>query len=149
MVSELPHRVPGAATQCRFMVQDETAEVCAVLQAFMRCIHICLCPQDRAVWHSTGFSTCSRDSTPGGLWVSYGAQELSKLYTGLCGCFSKSHKTPKCQILDLGIRRTGIGPSDASKWQPVILGRWLNGLPPPLQPHSSLPSLSSPIQHVS
>lgn len=45
IVSRVLHWVPGAAARWRLMVQDETAEVLAVFQAFMKCIHICCVPR--------------------------------------------------------------------------------------------------------
>ena len=48
MVSGLLHCVPGAAARCGLAVEDDTADVRAMLQAFMKCIHIS-CPQGRAV----------------------------------------------------------------------------------------------------
>lgn len=55
MVSGLPHCVPGATARCRPVVQNETAEVHPVLQAFRKCSHICCVPRTGLCGMGQGF----------------------------------------------------------------------------------------------
>lgn len=71
MVSGLPHCVPGATARCRPVVQNETAEVHPVLQAFRKCSHICCVPRTGLCGTGKGFPPAVQNSTPGELWVSH------------------------------------------------------------------------------
>jgi len=94
IVSGPLYRVPGAAATCRLVVPDETAEVRAVPQAFMKRIHTCSVPR-------TGLGDIGQDFPPAAQrrssWVPVGELPGARSHQGCVSDSPRGARAPKCQ----------------------------------------------------